>query len=86
MAQSVKHLTLDFGSSHDLRGHEIEPRVGLHSQQGLRILSFPLLLPLPLLTRMHGKGWGAEGEKESQAGSMPSMEPDAGLDPMTLRS
>ena len=25
MAQSVKCLTLDFGSGHDLRGHEIEP-------------------------------------------------------------
>ena len=29
---------------------------------------------------------GAEGERESQAGSMLSAEPDTGLDLMTLRS
>ena len=28
----------------------------------------------------------AEGERESEAGSMPSSEPDTGLDLMTLRS
>ena len=28
-AQPVKHLTLDFGSGHDLRVQEIEPHVGL---------------------------------------------------------
>ena len=27
MAQSVKRLTLDFGSGHNLTGHGIEPRV-----------------------------------------------------------
>ena len=27
MAQSVKRLTLDFGSGHDLKVHEIEPSV-----------------------------------------------------------
>ena len=26
---SVKHLTLDFGSGHDLTVHEIEPHIGL---------------------------------------------------------
>ena len=31
-------------------------------------------------------GRGAEGEKESQAGSMLSEEPDVGLNPMTLGS
>ena len=33
--------------------------------------------------------WGraeAKGDKESQAGSRPSMEPDAGLDLVTVRS
>ena len=29
MAQSVKHLTLVFGSGHDLTAREIEPHVGL---------------------------------------------------------
>ena len=29
MAQSVRHLTLDFGSYHDLMVREFEPRVGL---------------------------------------------------------
>ena len=29
MAQLVKHLTLSFGSGHDLRVHEIKPCVGL---------------------------------------------------------
>ena len=29
VAQSVKHLTLDFGSGHDLTVRGIEPRVGL---------------------------------------------------------
>jgi len=31
-------------------------------------------------------GGGAEGERESQAGSMPSAEPDTGLDLTKLRS
>ena len=31
VAQSVKHLTLDFSSSHDLMVHEIEPCAGLHT-------------------------------------------------------
>ena len=29
VAQSAKHLTLDFGSGHDLTVREMEPRVGL---------------------------------------------------------
>ena len=29
VAQLVKHLTLDFGSGHDLRVHEIEPHIRL---------------------------------------------------------
>ena len=29
---------------------------------------------------------GTEGERESQIGSMPSVEPNMGLDPTTLRS
>jgi len=31
-------------------------------------------------------GVGAEGERESSAGSMPCREPDVGLDPTILRS
>ena len=30
VAQSVKHLTLDFSSGHDLMVYEFEPHVGLH--------------------------------------------------------
>ena len=29
VAQSIKRLTLDFGSGHDLKIHEFEPHVGL---------------------------------------------------------
>ena len=36
-------------------------------------------------THEWGRGVGGEGERESQAGSRPSVEPDAGLDLMTLR-
>jgi len=35
---------------------------------------------------VQGRWGGAEGEKESQAGCMPSQELDAGLDLRTLRS
>ena len=31
MAQSVKHLTLDFSSRHGLMVHEFKPRIGLHA-------------------------------------------------------
>ena len=41
VAQSVKRLTLDFGSSHDLTVCEFEPHVRLG------ILSLSLSLPLP---------------------------------------
>ena len=51
VAPSVKSLTLGFGSGHDLRGHEIEPRIGLGfvpiDGRLLGILSLPLSLPLP---------------------------------------
>jgi len=36
--------------------------------------------------RVRMSGGGAEGERESQAGSMPSAEPDTGLDLTKLRS
>ena len=29
MTQSVKHLTLDFSSGHDITVHEFEPHIGL---------------------------------------------------------
>ena len=44
MDQSVEPLTLGFGSSHDLMGHEIKAHMGLLTQEGdyLKILSlFP---------------------------------------------
>ena len=43
MAQSVKCPTLDLGSSHDLRGLEIQPCVALHAQHGF-CLRFSLFL------------------------------------------
>ena len=44
MAQLVEHLTLDFGSGHDLVVHEFKPHVGLCAdvQNLLGILSLPL--------------------------------------------
>ena len=50
VAQLVKHLTLDFGSGHDLRVREIEPhiRLTLIAQSLLGILS-PFLSAPPLL-------------------------------------
>ena len=32
VAQSVKHLTLDFGSGHDLMVPEFKPRIGLRAE------------------------------------------------------
>ena len=45
VAQSFKHPTLGFSSSHDLRALEWSPRVGLYSQRGVCLkfsLSFSL--------------------------------------------
>ena len=54
VAPSFKRLTLDFGSGHEVRVHEIEPRVMLSSaltaQSLLGILSLPLSLSLSLPT------------------------------------
>ena len=48
MAQSVKLLTLDFGSGHDLRVHEFKPHVGsvltMWSLLGILFLSLSLSL------------------------------------------
>ena len=48
MAQSIEHLILDFGSGHDLRVHETEPRVRLHTDRAWDSLS-PSLSALPCL-------------------------------------
>lgn len=45
VAQLVKHLTLDFGSGHDLMGRGTELHVGLHTQCGV-CLRFSLALSL----------------------------------------
>ena len=44
MAQSVDHLTLNFGSGHDLTGLEMDPELGseLTGWSLLGILSLPL--------------------------------------------
>ena len=53
MAQSVKQLTLDFGSGHDLmvgefQPHEFKPRIRLCTEPAWDSLSLlPLSLPLP---------------------------------------
>ena len=55
MAQSVKCPTLDFHSGHDLKVHEIDPRIGLCSDSEA-CLGFSLFLSfsaLPLLTQIH---------------------------------
>ena len=52
VAQSAKHLTLNFGSSHDLMVHEIEPRVGFcadRAEPAWGSLSPPLSAPPPLM-------------------------------------
>ena len=51
MAQSIKHLTLDFGSGHDLKVMRSSPMSGSALGGGgpLENLSFPLPLPLTLL-------------------------------------
>ena len=54
MAQSVKHLALDFGSGHDLMVHESEPHNGLCNDSvepawDSVSLSLSLSLSLPLL-------------------------------------
>ena len=49
MAQSVKHLTLDFSSIHDLMVREFNPGVGLcaDSEEPAGDSPVPLSLPLP---------------------------------------
>ena len=48
MAQSVEHLTLGFGSGHDLTVHEFEPRIGLCADSAEPAWdSFCLSLSLP---------------------------------------
>ena len=53
MAQSVKQPTLNFGSGYDLMVSEMEPHVGLCAKGSgrslLRILSYPLSAPHPLM-------------------------------------
>ena len=52
-AQSVEHLTLDFGSGHDLTVRGIEPRVGLRADSAETAWdSLPPSLPL-LRARAH---------------------------------
>ena len=50
MAQSVKHLTLDFGSGHDLTVRGFKPHTGLLAgsvEPTWDSLSLPFSLPLP---------------------------------------
>ena len=48
MAQSIKRLTVDFDSGHDLTVCEMEPRVGSHAESTEPALDF-VCLSLPLL-------------------------------------
>lgn len=45
VAQSIRHLTLNFGLGHDLRDVRLDPHTGLHTGCGL-CLRFSLPLPL----------------------------------------
>ena len=47
VSQSVKRLTLDFGSGHDLIVCEFEPSIGVSVEPAWDSLSLPLSLPLP---------------------------------------
>ena len=47
VAQSVKCLSLDFGSGHDFMVHDIEPQDGLCVDSGGACLRFSLPLSLP---------------------------------------
>ena len=50
MAQSVKHLTLDLGSGHDLAVCEIKPLMGLHANSAEPAwYSLSLSAPPPLV-------------------------------------
>ena len=52
VAQSVKHLALDFGSGHGLTVCEFKPRMGLRAdsaEPASDSFSLPLSLPLPFL-------------------------------------
>ena len=52
VAQSVKHLTLDFGSGHDLTIREFEPHIRLcadNAESAWHSLSIPLSLFLLLV-------------------------------------
>ena len=49
VAQLIKHQTLDFGSGHDLKVCEFEPRVGLCADSVEPSEILPLSLPLPHL-------------------------------------
>ena len=48
MAQSVKWLTLDFGSGHDLTVHEFETPIGLTAVRAEPASDPPSSLSLPL--------------------------------------
>ena len=45
VAQSVKCLTLGFGSGHDLMGQEIKPHIKLPAQQGVCLIFSPSAPP-----------------------------------------
>ena len=57
MAQSTEHLTLDFGSGHDLTVHGIEPRTGLcgDSVEPAWDSLSPLSLTIPMLVHYLSK-------------------------------
>ena len=57
------------------------------TDEGTKLRSFKILFSLMCeRQREHEPGRGRGGERNSEAGSMPSAEPDTGLDPATVRS
>ena len=53
--QPVKHLTLDFGSGHDLTVHEFEPLIGLQADSAKPAWDSlsSSLCPFPTLARLY---------------------------------
>ena len=52
MAQLVKHLSLDFGSGHDLLVHEIQPQVKLQADSATPASDSLFLSLCPSLARV----------------------------------
>ena len=64
---------------------QVKGRAGLHYWDPETTISLLFFIIIKFILE-RGRGRGREGERDSQAGSMLSMETDMGLYPMTVRS